>query len=195
MKSKVAFIGVLIVVLVAVLGVELVKVDAGANSNSATGVVNIRKVLQTCNRSQQYREEAQAAETKIMDELNGLRNEIMAAESALNTVKQGTTDYLKSEEDLNTKKASFTSKQKYYQQKYATQDLEWTQKIYQDILKAVGEVAKTKGLNVVLEQNKPEFPVESLEQLMMVISDLKVLYSEGAVDITDDVITKIDAMK
>jgi len=195
MKSKVAFIGVLIVASIAFLGFELVQVDAGSNSNSTTGVVNIRKVLQKCDRSLKYRDEAQEVETKIMDELNSLRNEIMAAESALNTIKQGTQDYLKSEEDLNTKKASIISKQKFYQQKYATQDLEWTQKIYQDILKAIGEIAKTKGLNVVLEQNEPEFPVDSLEQLMMVISDLKVLYSEGAVDITDDVITKIDAMK
>jgi Skp family chaperone for outer membrane proteins len=54
-------------------------------------------------------------------------------------------------------------------------------------------VAKEKGLDIVLEKDEPEFPLSNYTELMTVISTHKVLYSSGCVDISDEVMARLDA--
>ena len=53
------------------------------------------------------------------------------------------------------------------------------------------ELAAEKGLLLVLEKSEPEFPIQ--RDLGLIIGTHKVLYSDGCLDITDDVIAKMDA--
>jgi Skp family chaperone for outer membrane proteins len=69
-------------------------------------------------------------------------------------------------------------------------------KIYTDILRIVNEVAQQKGLDLVLEKNEPELLDSTpANELMLTIRTHKVLYSGGCVDITDEVIARLDAGK
>jgi len=58
----------------------------------------------------------------------------------------------------------------------------------------VGEIAREKGLDLVLERTEPEFPISG-EELMMTFSSHKVLYGGGCIDLTKEVTSRLDASK
>jgi len=53
-------------------------------------------------------------------------------------------------------------------------------------------LAAQKGLPLVLGSDEPEFPIQRYEELAMTLSTHKVLYSEGCVDLTNEVIAELD---
>jgi Skp family chaperone for outer membrane proteins len=64
--------------------------------------------------------------------------------------------------------------------------------LYQETLKITKEVAKEKGVTLVLERTEPEFPVTP-DELMMTFSTHKVLYAENCPDLTEEVTARLDA--
>jgi len=98
-------------------------------------------------------------------------------------------------QSILTKQATLQAQQEFYKQQLEMKDQRWTEQMYQDILKIVGEVAEKKSLELILENEAVDFPSPSASDLMMTIRTNKVLYGGGCVDITDDVIAKLDAMK
>jgi hypothetical protein len=74
-------------------------------------------------------------------------------------------------------------------------DQRWTEQLYQEILKMTGEMAQQKGLELVLDVDEPEFPAASADELMMTLSTNKALYSGGCVNLTDEIVTRLDAQE
>jgi len=73
-----------------------------------------------------------------------------------------------------------------------SEDKKWFEDLYQETLKAIETVAKDRGLDLVLERTEPKFPIAS-EEVWSTVSTNKVLYGGGCVDLTNDVIARIDA--
>jgi Skp family chaperone for outer membrane proteins len=71
----------------------------------------------------------------------------------------------------------------------------WAEKVYKEILRITKEVAASKDLDLVLERSEPEFPIPVADQLMMTIGTHKVLYGDGCIDITDEVIAELDKIE
>jgi Skp family chaperone for outer membrane proteins len=70
--------------------------------------------------------------------------------------------------------------------------------IFNKITNAVGDVAKQKGLDLVIAEQRPEVQDAQLEQmtvdqLRIVINQRNVLFSNPSVDISNDVIAAMDA--
>lgn len=193
MRNKVMILSCLICVIVLSAGHELSW--AKSKKSSKIGVVDLRKVFQQCKRNVKYREEATAEQNTVMIELEKLSKEIEAGRLGLQTLKSDSTDYMAAVKELLTKQAKLQAQQEFYKQQLEMKDQRWTEQLYQDIINATGKVAEEKGLDVVLENEQPEFPAMSANDLMMSIRTNKVLYSGGCHDITDDVIAKIDTVK
>jgi Skp family chaperone for outer membrane proteins len=132
------------------------------------GVVSVLKIFQNCKGNEQYRQSAVAERARDEAELEKLSKEIEAEEAGLRTLK-------------------------IYKQQAALKEHLWTERVYKDILRITAEVAKEKGLDIVLEKDEPEFPLSNYTELMTVISTHKVLYSSGCVDISDEVMARLDA--
>jgi Skp family chaperone for outer membrane proteins len=77
-------------------------------------------------------------------------------------------------------------------QQQMMEDKEWLEGLYQEALKATETIAKEKGLDLVLERTEPKFPMAS-EEVFSVISTHKVLYCGACVDLTSEVLTRVDA--
>ncbi len=56
-------------------------------------------------------------------------------------------------------------------------------------------MAAQKGLNLVLGADEPEFPFQRYEELVMTLGTHKVLYHEGCVDLTNEVIAELDKIQ
>ena len=63
----------------------------------------------------------------------------------------------------------------------------WTEKMYLEVLNAVGKIAKQKGYDLVLEKDEIELPAASATELMLIIRTHKVLYNNDDMDITSEV--------
>jgi len=157
------------------------------------GVVSVLKVFRDCKKNEKYRQSAAAQQVKDEAEMEKLSKGIEAEEAGLKALKAGSDDYLARVKQILTERASLQAQQEFYKQQAMMKDQQWTEEVYKNVLKIVAEVAKEKGIDIVLEKDEPEFPTSNYTELMTVISTHKVLYSSGCEDISDEVLARLDA--
>ena len=172
---------------------EQVKLNVKKAQMPAIGVVSIRKIFRDCKKTAQYREQTNAERQQISAGLAKLDNEIKAQREGLKTLKVGSENYMAQVKELLLKQANLQAQQEFHKQQLSIQEQQITETIYSDILRITGEIAKQKGLDLVLEASEPELPATSPTELEMSMGTHKLLYGGGCVDITDDVIKKLDA--
>jgi Skp family chaperone for outer membrane proteins len=158
----------------------------------AIGVVSIRKIFQECKRNVEYRKGAKEEEEKIIAELEQLKAEISAAEAGLKTLKTDSPEFVSRRKELMTKQACLQAQREFYKDQLELKDKRWTEDLYNDIIKITETVAKEKGLDVVFEKDEVILPAESTNELMLAIRTHKLIYSGGCVDISGDVMKRLD---
>lgn len=163
-----------------------------SGSSLKAGTVSMGEIFRVSQRYSKLMSELMAEQAKARAELDELAKEVVAEDAVLKTLKAGTTDHLEQTKLVLEKRAHLETRQEYLKQQGSLKNKQRTEKIYQDILKITADIAKEKGLDMVLEGGEPKFPVAA-EQLMLVISTHKLLYSAGCVDITTDVVARLDA--
>jgi len=198
MKIKAAVLSCLIAVVVLSVGHRInlataaPKIDKG---EFKIGVISIEKIIRDCQRSSKYRDEAVAERNMKEAELNKLLKEVEAEEAGLKTLKPESLDWMARTKDVFEKRASIQARKKFYEQVMVLKEQRMIEGLYKDILRIVGEIAEQKGLAFVFERSEPELPAVNLNELSMIIKTGKVLYSGGGVDISDEVIARLDAEK
>jgi Skp family chaperone for outer membrane proteins len=144
-------------------------------------VVSVRKVFQECKRGISYRQEAIAEQDRIIAELDKLSKEIEAEKAGLKTLKENSSEY--------------KARQEFYKQQMELKDQLWTKELYQEIIRIAGEIAKEKGLEVVFREDEVDFSETDIAELGLAMRTQKLLYSGGCLDISDEVIARLDAKK
>jgi len=196
MKTK-GFILALFIGILLLLAYQASQAQQSLNVNdSKIGVVSIQQIFQQCQTNAKYRQQATAEQEQAMSELDKLSKEIEAQKAGLNTLKAGSNDYLQLMQEIYNKQAELEAKREFIQQSFALKDQQWTTKIYNDILRIVKGVAQQKNFALVLERNEPELLDSTpANEIMLTIRTHKVLFSEGCIDITNEVIARLDAGK
>ena len=172
-----------------------VKLNVRKSDMPKAGVVSIRKIFRDCKRSAKYRQESNAERQKIDAELTKLDNEIKAQQAGLKTLKIGSENYMAQVKEILEKQGSLKALQQFHKQQLAFKEQRITEDIYGDILRITGEVAKEKGLDWVFETSEPELPASSPTELELSMGMHKLLYGDGCLDITDEVMTRVDTGK
>ena len=67
--------------------------------------------------------------------------------------------------------------------------------LYNEIAGCVAEVAKEKGIDIVLSQYSVNLPDAGLAELVMTIRTHNLLYASSELDITAEVLAFLDAKK
>ena len=189
------------VVAVAILTAVLAGVcleQSRANSPEQTncpkiGIVSVRKIFQECRRTIKHRQQSLAEQNKVQAELDKLSKGVDLDKAGLKTLKPGSDDYSALMKELFDKQAKFQARQEYFKQQMQLKEQAAIEKLFNDLLTATAQVAKEKGLDMVLERSEPEFPASNNNDLTLTISTYKVLYSGGCEDITDAVMARLDA--
>jgi Skp family chaperone for outer membrane proteins len=193
MKAKLIVVMVLVIVMSGFI-VSRGAEKASDNKCPKIGVVSVRRVFQDCRRNTKYRQEMAAERNKLEAELDSLSKDIEASKSKLKTaLKPGSADYLSGMKDVFEKQGSLQAKQEYFKRQMDMREQMLIEQLFKDVVKATGEIAKEKGLDMVLEKSEPELPAANSNELTLTISTHKVLYSAGCEDITDAVMAKVDA--
>ncbi len=192
MKLKSIVVMVLVIIMSGFI-VSAGAVRAADNKCLKIGVVSVRKIFQDCKRNTKYRQEMTAERDKLEAELDSLSKDIDASKSKLKMLKQGSADYLSGMKDVLDKQASLQAKQEYFKRQMDMREQTVVEQLFKDVIKATGEIAKEKGIDLVLEKSEPDLPAANTNELTLTISTHKVLYSSGCEDITDAVMAKVDA--
>ncbi len=197
MKVRAAIIlSCLIGVVVLFMGYECSQAGLKAKrSISKIGVVSVRRIFEDCKRNVRYRQEAVAEQNRVIAELEKLAKEVEAESAGLRTLKEGSSDHLALMREVLEKQANLQAQQEFHKQQIELKDQQWTEELYKDIVREAGEVAKQKGLDLVFEKDELKLPATSANELMLTIRTHKLLYSDGCLDVTGEVMARIDAGK
>ena len=195
MKSRAVVLSVVICA-VAVLATFNYSGAAPAAGGSVlkVGVVSVRTVFNKTRQQLEYRTKAIARQGRSRTQLEAQAKEVAADEAELKTLQPGTADYLEQLQSVLSKRSKLESQQEFLKQQRMLEDKLWMEKLYKETLKIVNAVAKEKGLDLVLERTEPTFPISS-EELMATFSTHKVLYAGAEMDLTNEVIARLDALE
>ncbi|MHC4641966.1 MAG: OmpH family outer membrane protein [Planctomycetota bacterium] len=172
-----------------------VKLNVRKADMPAMGVVSIRKIFRNCKKTAQYREATNAERQKLSAELVKLDNEIKAQREGLKTLKIGSENHLAQVKEILQKQASLQAQQEFHKQQLSLKEQQLTEDIYKDILRITSDIAKQKGLDLVFEASEPDLPASSPTELELSMGTHKLLYGGGCLDITEEVITRLDSEK
>jgi Skp family chaperone for outer membrane proteins len=200
MKSKLFATVVVIFVIIMTVTLAGPAADKAASSKAdgeskclKIGVVSVRKIFQDSKRNVKYRQDLTAEGDKMEAELEKLSKEIDADKATLKTLKQNSADYSATMKEILEKQGKLQAQQEFYKRQMDIRQSQVIEALFKDVIKATGEVAKAKGLDLVLERSEPDLPAGSANELMLTISTHKVLWDSGCPDITDEVLAKVDA--
>jgi Skp family chaperone for outer membrane proteins len=196
MKIRTIVLSFLLGAVVLSMGYEYSRAEPKADKpSSKIGVVNIQRIFLICKRNAKYEEETKAEQNKLNAELEKLMAELKAEEAGLKTLKPGSSDRIAQVEEILTKQAGLQTKDELYKRRLELRYQLFIEGLYKDILRETTEVAKQKGLDLVQVKDEIEFPALSVNDAMMAIRTHKLLYSGGCLDITDEVIARVDKEK
>jgi Skp family chaperone for outer membrane proteins len=159
------------------------------------GVVSVHKALRNCQATKKFRNHILAEQERMDAEEEKLSKETKLLAESLTAFKRGSAEYMERLEQMLEKQTRLKTLQELNPSRKRFKEMQWTQNLYQEILRLTKEVAAAKGLNLVLGADEPEFPYQRYEELVMTLSTHKVLYNDGCVDITNEVIAELDKIQ
>ena len=194
MKNSKTAILVLTAALLVLLGAyQQGKLDADSVVKPAKiGVVNVTKVLENSAMNKQWQEKMQTDQAKTKNEFNRMRDELEAIQANLKLRSPGSEDFLKLQQEMIEKAAMLDAKNKFYQDKVTFEMQRWTEELYQQMLKVVSDVAKDKGLDMIIADESLMLPSPSLQDFMLTVKTRKLLYHNKKYDLTDEVLAALD---
>jgi len=193
MKSRTVVMGVVICVVALLMTWDHGQAASSGAGDSRIGVVSVRTVFNQTQHQIEFRTQAIARRRRAQTALEDLAREITAEEEDLQTQKQGTADYLQRLQSVMDGRAKLESRKQFVEQQNALENKLWTEKLYEETLKIVATLAKERGLDLVLERTEPNFPMAS-DELMAALGTHKVLYAGAEMDLTKEVVKRLDAI-
>ncbi len=193
MKVKTMVLGCLAGVVILAMGYEYSQAQSkGDTPSSKIGIVSILKVFRDSKRSAAHRTEFNAEQSKIGAAWKTLSEEIKAQEAGLKALKPESSDYLAQRKAMIDKQIRLEAQQKFYKEQAILKRYKWSKELYQDILRITSELAEQKGLDLVLRKDEIDLFALSVNEFSETVRTHKVLYSGGCVDISDEVVARVD---
>ena len=193
MKIRTMVLSCLAGVVIMTMVFEYSQAQSKSNTpSSKIGVVSILKVFRDCKRSAAHRNELLAEQNRIRAALQTLSKEIEAQEAGLKALKPESSDYLAQRKELIDNQARLEAEQKFYKEQVILKQYKWSKELYQEILQITSELAEQKGLDLVLKKDEIDLLALSVNEISETVRTHKVLYSAGCVDISDEVVARLD---
>ena len=194
-KSILACCVTAIVVMALVFNGDTAKSIPDPAGQVSIGVVNVKRIFDESKKNSAFKEEMTNEQEKVLAQIEKARADIEAEQAGLKTLKPGSSEYMGQMKILMQKRANLTAEQEFQKQQLTLKERQWIEQLYSDIIRITGEVAQSRNLGIVLENSAINLEEVPDDMLVMSILMRNVMYANGAVDITDEVMNQLDAAK
>jgi Skp family chaperone for outer membrane proteins len=163
-----------------------------AAAPARTAVCDLFIILKNYDRGNDLKKELKTRIDKITAEGDKRGKEITKIQDTLEELKPGSKEYdaqLNKMTQLTIDRQAFLN----YQDELAKREtFRYTKEVYQDVLDAVDKVAKERGYQLVLFKESANLTSRTYDELLEQIARRKVLYSDSSLEITDDVLKRLN---
>jgi Skp family chaperone for outer membrane proteins len=169
---------------------------AAAQDAPRIATVNPAKVFSEMQETKDLKQKMEADRKTITDEGQRRGQEVEDAKKRRALFNEGTDDYNKANKEWREKVIAAQAWQEMVKQELAGQQKQQMKSLFEKIEAATKEVATAKKIDLVLVDQKTEFPdLDSInvDQLRGIINQRTVLFNNGRFDITNDVLAAVDA--
>lgn len=161
---------------------------------SRIGTVDIQAVSEQCNATKAYSEKVKTEIQKLTNEEDKLNTTIKLLQADIDSgaLKIGSQEYFDKYRDLRGKEAELKNLQDYNQQEQGLKTQLWKMDLYKKITTIANNLGKEKELYLVLAVEEPDLSPQRADDFANVVRSHKVLYSGGCLDLTKEVIEKLN---
>ena len=189
----------IVLVLVVAIAAGLViatHLDAQAGAPAAAGPIAVCNVPEIINNYQKAKD-FNAALTKEVGQMK--KEDDKRVEAIKNLVKElkllavGSEEYEQRFSEQQRLKINRDAWVKFKQGQVVRRRQKLTREMYDEVQKAIGNVAKSRGFKIVLYQQRGKLLATTTTEMLAEISQRKVVYSDESIDITAGVLTSLNA--
>lgn len=185
--------------LLSIVGLVALLSSPSLSSAQATKVAVVKpaKVFQEMQETKELKAKMES-EGRVLKQTGDEKGErLRKIQADLQQLKYGSTAFSEKNRELRMAQIDAESWQKVTQADLENNEKQMTLTLFKKIEAAIAEVAKTKGIELVLADIAGDLP-ESVEgvnkqQFTTFLSQKNVWFTSGAADITNDVLAKLDA--
>jgi Skp family chaperone for outer membrane proteins len=179
------------------LGLALFAPAAQAQQRIA--VVRVPEVVQNMAEGKKIMEAGQAREAAARQEGAKLEQDIQATQGQMGQLKAGSTQWNDLRDQLDKKKANYEVWAKITELTLGRSAKEDLKKLFDHVSDATQQVATEQHINLVIADAAPQITGPNLDQITVqqfqsALAQRIVLFADKTVDITQDVLTRVDAI-
>jgi outer membrane protein len=170
---------------------------AVAAAQSKIGVVNTARIFNEMQETKDLQAKLQQDRDRLADEERQKRGHLQALRESRDQLKPESPQFQERNQELLKASVEFEVWGRMMQANVQRQQKQQISRLFDKIEDAVQEVARSKGLDLVIAQQAVELPPDleqiNVEQLKAIINQRNVLYAADGLDISNEVITRLDA--
>lgn len=155
---------------------------------TSVAVCNVMDIFSKYNRSVDLMKELQKKQQAIQAENDKKVKALDAAQQELSSYNPGKPEYQRVQEKI---KRLAIERQVWLRMQEASlleEHLNLTKDMYEEVRKAIAAVAKYNGVDIVLQVEPNDFNAENATQMVNMISNRKVVYTDDRLDLTPSVL-------
>jgi len=160
---------------------------------TSVAVVNVQEVFNNLKEKTNLEAQMQSRTEKLQQEEQQRRKTIQQLRQDMDVLAPGSDAYKQKEQQLQQKVIDLQVWTKFKQQQLSVERGLQVEGLYRRTLTSVKKIANEAGYDMVLfDEQSPEFNYENPKQLLTLIQMRKVLYASDEVNITDQVIQRMN---
>lgn len=160
---------------------------------TAVAVADLQEIFASLKEKTALEADLRSRGEKLQQEEQQRRKDIGQMRQDLEVLAPGTSAYQQKEEELSKAVLNLQVWSQFEQQKLNRERGLQIENLYRQSLDSISRVAQDNGYDLVLfKEGGPDFQYENAQQLSTLIQVRKVLYASDAVDITSQVIQRMN---
>ncbi|MGB7158873.1 MAG: OmpH family outer membrane protein [Tepidisphaeraceae bacterium] len=176
--------------------VATLALPAGAIAQAAQPKVVIAapsKIFFGMKETQDIRQRLETERKALVDQEVERRKKVEELRSAMELIKPDAPQYEDANKQFVTAAIEFKNWGEVSQAQYARNEKVLTKTLYDKITAAIEELAKERGIDLVVAMQPPiNIEKNTNDQIVQILAQRQVLYANATVDITSDVIARLD---
>lgn len=194
MKSHRSLLLAAVLVTTGLLTIAAVQAQQGVQAKpTAVAVVDLERVFESSKEKMQFDADQRTAREALQKSAESKQKAAEAMKADLDTLAPGTPAHEKKQQDLELAAVEFQAWSQYEQIKINRNAAVRIEGLYRKSVEAIDRMAREAGYDLVLyRETQSRFQYENIQQLLQQIGFRKVLYANDAIDITDQVVQRMN---